>query len=63
MESEVFKLVATQGIFATLFLYLLFYILKENSKREQKYQSIIDKLTRYLPSIQDNIKKIDNKIK
>lgn len=63
MESEVFKLVATQGIFATLFLYLLFYILKENSKREQKYQSIIDKLTRYLPAIQDNIKKIDNKIK
>lgn len=38
MESEIFKLIATQGGFAILFSYLLFYVLKENSKREDNYQ-------------------------
>ncbi|XZL11579.1 BhlA/UviB family holin-like peptide, partial (plasmid) [Clostridium perfringens] len=38
MDSELFKLMATQGAFS----YLLFYVLKENSKREDKYQNIIE---------------------
>ncbi|MGU8450910.1 BhlA/UviB family holin-like peptide, partial [Clostridium perfringens] len=51
MDSELFKLMATQGAFAILFSYLLFYVLKENSKREDKYQNIIEELTELLPKI------------
>ncbi|MCG4554934.1 BhlA/UviB family holin-like peptide, partial [Clostridium perfringens] len=51
MDSEMFKLIATQGAFALLFSYLLFYVLKENSKREENYQGIIKELTELLPSI------------
>lgn len=31
------------GIFAALFTFLLLYVLRENSKRESKYQNVIDK--------------------
>lgn len=33
------------GPFATLFTYLLWWVLKENAKREEKYQEIISNLT------------------
>ncbi len=55
MESQILKLVATQGVFAALFSYLLLYVLKENSKREQKYQEIIQRFSNYLPTIETNI--------
>lgn len=31
------------GIFAALFTFLLLYVLRENSKRECKYQTVIEK--------------------
>lgn len=34
MENEIIRMVASQGVFAIFFAYLLFYVLKENSKRE-----------------------------
>ena len=55
MESEVFKLVASQGIWAVLFVCLLFYVLNENSKREQSFQDIILALTEKLDTL-DSIK-------
>lgn len=61
MENEVIKMVASYGIFAILFVYLLFYVLKENSKREQGYQEIISTLTDKL-NIVDDIKKSVDKI-
>ncbi|EJO5349322.1 bacteriocin [Clostridium botulinum] len=63
MESEILKLVATQGAFAILFSYLLFYVLKENSKREQKYEEIIQKFSDYLPHIESNVDFIKKYIK
>ncbi|ABG87870.1 BhlA/UviB family holin-like peptide [Clostridium perfringens] len=62
MDSEMFKLIATQGAFALLFSYLLFYVLKENSKREENYQSIIKELTELLPSIKNDVEDIKNKL-
>ena len=59
MESEVLKLAAGQGFFAVLFVVLLFYVLRENSKREQKYQDIIEQLSEL---INDKIKNIESKI-
>lgn len=61
-ETEILKLVATQGVFALLFCYLLFYVLKENSKREGNYQKIIQELTNLLPTIKQDVEEIKNKI-
>lgn len=62
MESDVLKLIATQGAFAILFSYLLFYVLKENSKRETNYQNIITELTSVLPTIKQDIEEIKEKV-
>lgn len=43
MESEVMKYAITQGIFAVLFIWLLFDTRKDSKEREVKYQSTIDK--------------------
>ncbi|MHB9925792.1 BhlA/UviB family holin-like peptide [Clostridium botulinum] len=63
METEILKLLATQGGFALLFSYLLFYVLKENSKREQRYQQIIERFSDYLPTIESNINLIKGYVK
>jgi hypothetical protein len=62
MDSELFKLMATQGAFAILFSYLLFYVLKENSKREDKYQNIIEEFTELLPKIKEDVEDIKEKL-
>lgn len=61
MESEILKIIATQGAFAILFSYLLFFTLKENSKREANYQSIIKDLSNLLPAIKEDIDEINTK--
>lgn len=53
MENEIIKYVITQGIFAVLFVYLLFYVLKENSKREENYQNIISELSKKFSRIEE----------
>ncbi|SHI31113.1 BhlA holin family protein [Clostridium intestinale DSM 6191] len=62
IEAELIKLIATQGAFALLFSYLLFYVLKENSKREQNYQEIIQKFSDSLPQIENSISYIHEMI-
>ena len=37
MDTELFNFLTTQGVFALLFGYLLFYILKQNQIREENY--------------------------
>ncbi len=61
MENEIVKMVASQGVFAIFFAYLLFYVLKENSKRESKYQELLSTLTDKF-NIVDDIKKSVDKI-
>ncbi|MBU5439630.1 bacteriocin [Tissierella sp. MSJ-40] len=61
MENEILKYVITQGIFAVLFVYPLFYVLKENSKREVNYQSIIEELSKkfnIIENVQEDVKDI-----
>jgi preprotein translocase subunit YajC len=45
MNNEMISTVLSQGAFASLFMWLLFYVLKENAKRENKYQDLLEKLT------------------
>lgn len=61
MEMELVQIAATQGIWAALSLILIFYILKNQEKRdsvqaerEKKYQNVIDQLTSKLETL-DNI--------
>lgn len=62
MEGNIIQLLATQGAFAILFCYLLFYVLKENSKREANYQEIIKNFSDSLPDIKEDIEKLNNKL-
>ncbi|AZV56087.1 BhlA/UviB family holin-like peptide [Clostridium sp. AWRP] len=52
MENEILKIAVNQGLWAVLFVVLLFYILKKQEERdkkaeerEERYQDIISKLT------------------
>lgn len=69
MENEILTAALSQGIWAILSVFLLFYILRAQEKRDQKqeereqsYQDIISKLTDKL-GIVDEVKKDVEEIK
>lgn len=45
MQQYIFEFLTAQGIFAMLFCFLLFYLLKENNRREIMYQEFIFKIS------------------
>lgn len=59
-------IVVSYGVFAILFVALLIWVLKENNKRELKYQETIDKLADILNTeflaIKNDVKDIKNYI-
>lgn len=46
--EEIMGLAVSNGLFAVLFVFLLFYSLKDSKKREAKYQDTIEKLNKNL---------------
>ncbi len=62
MNTEAFNFLTTQGVFALLFGYLLFYILKQNQIREENYQKIIQQLNEVLPIIKSDLEDIKKQI-
>lgn len=62
MTEGVAKLALNQGLWAALFVTLLFYVLRTNEKRESQLQGIIDKLADKL-GILDTIEKDIEEIK
>lgn len=50
--NEIISVVVSNGIFATLFVFLFFYQLKDSSKREKQYQTTIADLTEHLQMIE-----------
>lgn len=48
-----------QGIWAALYIYLFFRMLKENATREERYQKMIDHLSN---DIADGIEDIQNRL-
>lgn len=48
-----------QGIWAALYIYLFFRMLKENAAREEKYQAMIDQLSK---NIAEGIEDIQNRL-
>lgn len=60
MESEIIQLASTQGIWTVLSVFLLFYIIRSQEKRDQKqdereskYQDLLQKLTEQLDIVKD----------
>ena len=64
MES-IWEVVVGNGIFACLFVWLLFYQLRDSARREKKYIDLIDKLSVQLDvieHIEEDVKEIKQKI-
>lgn len=62
MEAELIKLAASQGIFAVLFVALLFYVLRHNEKREERLLSYLERLTSQYESLTHDVGEIKNDI-
>lgn len=62
MENEIIKLAMSQGLWAVLFVSLLFYVLRENSKRESELRMIIDKLSDKFDDLKSEIEEIKFRI-
>lgn len=63
MEDKILDLAVQQGIWAVLFIALLFFVLNENSKRESKYQEIISQLTDKFQCIEEGLNCIKEDVK
>ena len=53
MWEEIFSQATANGIWAVLFVALLFFILQDSAKREKKYQETISKLNQHLDCVED----------
>ena len=53
MDAGLVKLVATQGVWAVLFVSLLIYVLKQNEYRESRLQKSQDTLLAALTNLSD----------
>ena len=63
MEQEILKVAMSQGLWAVLFVALLFYVLRENSTREQKYQDIIQKFTEKFELIEEGLRALKDDVR
>ena len=48
--ESILEVALQQGIWAALYIYLFFRMLRENAQREEKYQGMIDKLSQDIAS-------------
>ena len=65
MITEVINLAISNGLWAVLFVLLFLYQMQNGSKREKKYQEIIEKLTNsfgMLKSMDANLKAFNKEI-
>ena len=57
--QTVIEVALQQGLWAALYIYLFFRMLKENAAREEKYQAMIDSLN---TNIAEGIENIQNRL-
>ena len=57
--SKILELGVSQGLWAALYIYLFFRMLKENKARADRYQATIDRLS---SNIEGGIQKIQEKL-
>ncbi len=57
--QTIIEVALQQGLWAALYIYLFFRMLKENAAREEKYQTMIDSLN---TNIAEGIENIQNRL-
>lgn len=62
MEAEIIKMACSQGLFAVLFVALLFYVLRYNERREERLMSCLEKLTIDVGEIKSDIEDLKEKV-
>ncbi len=62
MEAEIIKMACSQGLFAVLFVALLFYVLKHNETREERLMTCLEKLTLDVGEIKSDIEDLKEKV-
>jgi len=62
LEAEIIKMACSQGIFAVLFVALLFYVLKHNETREERLMTCLEKLTQDVGEIKGDIEDLKEKV-
>jgi hypothetical protein len=62
LETEIIKMAASQGVFAVLFVVLLFYVLKHNEKREERLMVCLERLTEDVGEIKSDIEDLKEKV-
>lgn len=63
MEQEVVKMAVSQGLWAVLFVVLLFYVLKENTKREERLLTCLDILGKQYENLSRDIGEVKDDVK
>lgn len=63
MENELLKYFVTQGPFAILFVWLLFWVMKANKERESRLHDLLDKFSEKYDVIIDKLDELKSKIK
>lgn len=58
MYEQILQLAIKNGLWAVLFIVLFFYILKDASNREKKYQNTIEKLNDHLKTVNEIKKEV-----
>ena len=62
METEIIKLAASQGLFAVLFVALLFYVLRHNERREERLMDCLERLATDVGEIKNDIEILKEKV-
>jgi len=69
VEQEITKMAASQGLWAVLFVALLFYVLQENAKREDRLLECLERLgeqyeemSRDVGEVRDDVKELKGKV-
>ena len=61
IDVELVKLAIPQGIFAVLFVFLLGYVLRENSRREARLMDFLTEYTTLLQDLRDSLLELNGK--
>ena len=66
MENEIVKLAASQGLWAVLFVLLLFYVLRTQEKREERLLGCLESfkgLSKDVKEVRDNLEEVKDDVK
>ena len=63
MEEGILKLAMTQGIWAVLFVALLFYVLKANEKREERLLGCLEQMGEQYEVLSADVKETREDVK